>query len=310
MLAVVGGIEKPTKWGLYDRDAFEHWTDGRICLLGDAAHPTLPTMSQAATPSFEDGAALSTAFQPHREDAYSALLHYERVRHYRATRFQFGSKFLFKHLEPDDSSARRAILATVDERDYPFFSHEQRACNDMNWIYAFDARNIGDKLPARKLGPWDFRSRSGSLQTRKDIAQNLWLLPVSLKGDRKITREGSGAARQLRGLLDHHPRQGLRLQPAEGPPPRWALRGAHVRRQRRDSEVRRLPLQACGEAHGAFLRRRTGLAVICPEVAVPWSDPSRMSADARCLRCSRAYSPAPGGWDKVARVLLAGRGDR
>ncbi len=120
VLALVGGIEKPTKWGLYDRDAFEHWTDGRICLLGDAAHPMLPTMGQAATQSFEDGAALSMAFKLHREDVYSALLHYERVRHYRATRFQFGSKFLFKHLEPEDSPERRAILAAVDERDYSF----------------------------------------------------------------------------------------------------------------------------------------------------------------------------------------------
>lgn len=189
VLALVGGIEKPTKWGLYDRDAFEHWSDGRICVLGDAAHPMLPTMGQAATQSFEDGAALSMAFKLHREDVYSALLHYERVRHYRATRFQFGSKFLFKHLEPEDSPERRAILAAVDERDYPFFSHEQRAGNDMSWIYAFDSRNIGDKLPARKLGPWDFRSRSAALQTRKEIAQNLWVPPVSLKGDRTVTRE-------------------------------------------------------------------------------------------------------------------------
>ena len=37
VLALAGAMQNPTKWGLYDRDAFEHWQDGRVCLLGDAA---------------------------------------------------------------------------------------------------------------------------------------------------------------------------------------------------------------------------------------------------------------------------------
>ena len=90
VLALAGAMENPTKWGLYDRDAFEHWQEGRVCLLGDAAHPMLPTMGQGASQSFEDGAALGCCFKLHGTDVYSALLHYERVRHYRATRFQFA----------------------------------------------------------------------------------------------------------------------------------------------------------------------------------------------------------------------------
>lgn len=188
VLALAGAIEKPTKWGLYDRAAFEHWQEGRVCLLGDAAHPMLPTMGQGATQSFEDAAALSQSFKQHGTDVYSALLHYERVRHYRATRFQFGSKFLFKHLEPEDSPERRMILKALNERDYPVFDQEQRAGDDDSWIYGFDARSIGDKLPKKKLGPWDFRSRTAALEVRKQVAQNLWKPEVSLKGDRKVTR--------------------------------------------------------------------------------------------------------------------------
>ena len=188
VLALAGAIVKPTKWGLYDRAAFEHWQDGRVCLLGDAAHSMLPTMGQGATQSFEDAAALSQCFKRHGTDVYSALLHYERVRHYRATRFQFGSKFLFKHLEPEDSPERRMILKALNERDYPVFDQEQRAGDDDSWIYGFDARSIGDKMPKKKLGPWDFRSRTAALEVRKQVAQNLWRPEVSLKGDRKITR--------------------------------------------------------------------------------------------------------------------------
>jgi len=162
VLALAGAMEHPTKWGLYDRDAFEHWQDGRVCLLGDAAHPMLPTMGQGASQAFEDGAALSSCFKVHGRDVRSALLHYERVRHYRATRFQFGSKFLFKHLEPPDSEERRKTLEALNERDYPIFDHDQRAGDDDSWIYAFDAREVGDTLPAKKTRAVGFPpARSG-----------------------------------------------------------------------------------------------------------------------------------------------------
>jgi len=219
VLALAGAVESPTKWGLYDGDAFEYWQDGRICLLGDAAHPMLPTYGQGAAQAFEDGAALSSCFSLHGNDVYSALLHYERVRHYRATRFQFASKFIFKHLEPEDTPERRQILKTLNERDFPVFDHEQRAGDDDSWIYAFDARNIGDKLPLKKLGPWDFRSREAAMEARSEIASKLWVPQESLNGDRKVSQQEvaehntfddcwvivSGKVYDLSEWKDHHP---------------------------------------------------------------------------------------------------------
>jgi len=76
----------------------------------------------------------------------------------------------------------------VNERDYPVFDHEQRAGDDDSWIYAFDARNIGEKLPHKKLGPWDFRSREAGRAARKEIALNLWKPPVPRTGDRRVSR--------------------------------------------------------------------------------------------------------------------------
>jgi salicylate hydroxylase len=189
VLALASLIERPTKWGLYDRDALENWTEGRVGLLGDAAHPMLPTFGQGAAQSFEDAAALGKCFELHGTDIYRALLHYERVRYYRATRFQFASKFLFKHLEPEDTPQRRQILKALNERDYPVFDHTERAGSDDSWIYAFDARNIGDKLPIKKLGPWDFRSREDALTARKEVARSLWKPAKPLTGDRPVTRE-------------------------------------------------------------------------------------------------------------------------
>ena len=186
-VALVGGVENPTKWGLYDLDAFPSWHNGRIAVLGDAAHAVLPTFGQGAALAIEDGAALGKCFELHGDDVYSALLHYERVRHYRGTRVQFASKFLLKHLEPEDSPERQKILKALDERDYPVFDHAKRAGGDDSWLYAFDAREIGDKIPAKRLGPWDFRSAEAVREARSDVMRNLWVPAVSLTGDRKVT---------------------------------------------------------------------------------------------------------------------------
>lgn len=122
LIALSGAIVRPTKWGLYDRDALETWVQGRICLLGDAAHPMLPTFGQGAAQSFEDAAALASAFALHQRDVPTALLHYERVRHYRATRFQLGSKFAFDHLRAKDTAEQKALLERLDERVSPAFA--------------------------------------------------------------------------------------------------------------------------------------------------------------------------------------------
>lgn len=187
LVALAGAIARPTKWGLYDRDALETWVQGRVCLLGDAAHPMLPTFGQGAAQAFEDAAALSSAFALHRTDVGTALLHYERVRHYRATRFQLGSKFAFDHLRPKDTESQKALLEGVDERVSPAFAHDKRGGEDDAWIYAYDARNIGPKLPRKKLGPWDFRK---SAELRHAAAkEKLWTPEISTDGTRKLTRE-------------------------------------------------------------------------------------------------------------------------
>jgi 2-polyprenyl-6-methoxyphenol hydroxylase-like FAD-dependent oxidoreductase len=43
---------------LYDRKPVESWRQGRVTLLGDAAHPTTPTLGQGAGMAIEDGVVL------------------------------------------------------------------------------------------------------------------------------------------------------------------------------------------------------------------------------------------------------------
>jgi salicylate hydroxylase len=50
------------RWGLFDRDPMTKWSAGRVTLLGDAAHPMLPFLSQGAAMAIEDAYVLAVAF--------------------------------------------------------------------------------------------------------------------------------------------------------------------------------------------------------------------------------------------------------
>lgn len=67
-------------WALYDRDPAPEWGVGRITLLGDAAHPTLPFLAQGAVMAIEDAWILATFLKNNLEEPRSALRAYENIR--------------------------------------------------------------------------------------------------------------------------------------------------------------------------------------------------------------------------------------
>jgi 2-polyprenyl-6-methoxyphenol hydroxylase-like FAD-dependent oxidoreductase len=64
---------------LYDRLPTQPWSHGNVTLLGDAAHPMLPTMGQGACTALEDGYVLAKCLgeQP---DVVTAFQQYESLR--------------------------------------------------------------------------------------------------------------------------------------------------------------------------------------------------------------------------------------
>lgn len=59
-------------WGLFLHPVAERWTDGRVTLLGDAAHPTLPYLAQGANLAVEDAVVLARAARAGDLDGYQA----------------------------------------------------------------------------------------------------------------------------------------------------------------------------------------------------------------------------------------------
>ncbi len=97
------------RWALFDRSPLERWSEGRISLLGDAAHAMLPFFAQGAAQAIEDAAVLVDCLRQARRDSVAqALQHYEQMRRPRASRVQLMSRGreIRNHL-PDGPEQRR-----------------------------------------------------------------------------------------------------------------------------------------------------------------------------------------------------------
>jgi salicylate hydroxylase len=83
-------VESCFWWGLYDRKPLNKWVNGRLALLGDAAHPMLPHLGQGANQGIEDGVALAVLLQNlgPNESVEVALHRYEALRRPRTSMVQ------------------------------------------------------------------------------------------------------------------------------------------------------------------------------------------------------------------------------
>lgn len=88
---MIRNIEKPYKWALIFREPIEKWSVGRVTLLGDACHSTLPFLAQGANMAIEDGHILARSLDKYGDDYATAFRSYESARIGRTTRVVRGS---------------------------------------------------------------------------------------------------------------------------------------------------------------------------------------------------------------------------
>jgi salicylate hydroxylase len=121
------------RWVLCDRDPILGWTDGRVTILGDAAHPTLQYMAQGACMAMEDAVCLSHEMETHKVsqggDIPAAFEAYRKKRVHRTARIQIQSRMVGDHIyHPDGGHAalRNAMLRAMSVED--FYA-------GMQWLY-------------------------------------------------------------------------------------------------------------------------------------------------------------------------------
>jgi salicylate hydroxylase len=131
--------EEVYKWGLFDRDPMTTWSRGNVTLLGDAAHPMLPFLSQGAAISIEDTYVLAASLDAHGLDIASALRDYERERIPRASRVQLEARERGRtyHLPSRLAQMKRDVTFWLRSLINP-----QSSGIRANWVYEYDARKF------------------------------------------------------------------------------------------------------------------------------------------------------------------------
>ncbi|MDS9947827.1 MAG: FAD-dependent monooxygenase, partial [Planktomarina sp.] len=89
ILNVIQNARVLHKWALFDRPPLPHWHDKHVVLLGDAAHPMLPSMAQGAVQSIEDAYILTQCLKEAKDDGIPrAIANYFDERIERVTKVQ------------------------------------------------------------------------------------------------------------------------------------------------------------------------------------------------------------------------------
>jgi 2-polyprenyl-6-methoxyphenol hydroxylase-like FAD-dependent oxidoreductase len=90
---LLGKIETWKMWVLCDREPVSRWSDGRVTLLGDAAHPMLQYLAQGAGQAIEDAVVLGEALAFTGNDVPAAFAKYPQARYLRTGRVQLTARF-------------------------------------------------------------------------------------------------------------------------------------------------------------------------------------------------------------------------
>lgn len=133
---LIAGTEHILSYPMVDRDPLEHWTEGRITLLGDAAHPMFPRGGNGGAQAILDARCLADRLAAAGGDDLAALQAYEAERRPATTRVVLQNR----------EAPPNLIVDTVEKRsgDRPFADiNDIISAEEMREIFAFYQKTAG-----------------------------------------------------------------------------------------------------------------------------------------------------------------------
>ncbi len=110
------------KWAILEREPLPTWSEGRVVLLGDSAHPMTPYMAQGAATSIEDAAILARCLEAvDGDDIEGAFKRYEA------------------HRKP-----RTSVVQAISSAN----TWMKGGDGDTSWLYGYDAWHADLDTPA------------------------------------------------------------------------------------------------------------------------------------------------------------------
>jgi salicylate hydroxylase len=128
--APIRAVTSWRRWSLVTRPPLNTMANGRIALLGDAAHPMLPFLAQGAVMSLEDAATLAACLAHRPGDATAALQRYQDARLSRTHRVARTARRNGRiyHLGGPAGFARDTVLRLLSG---------ERVMSGYDWLYGY-----------------------------------------------------------------------------------------------------------------------------------------------------------------------------
>ncbi|GAA5232081.1 3-hydroxybenzoate 6-monooxygenase [Verticiella sediminum] len=130
-------LDRPTswkRWATADREPVEHWSEGSVTVLGDAAHPMTQYLAQGACMALEDAVTLGEAVRESRGDFTEAFRRYESVRVPRTARVVWSTREMGRiyHAAGVERQVRNALWK--GRRQEQFY-------DALQWLYGWKVEN-------------------------------------------------------------------------------------------------------------------------------------------------------------------------
>jgi len=132
--AIIRNIDVPLKWALMARPPMGCWSKGRVTLLGDACHPTLPFLGQGAVMAIEDGYVVAACLKKYFTSPARAFTRYEDIRRERTAAVVRKSHEIRQHAFSPALANDNEVSASR-ERAWRL----ERVEEPLGWLYMYDA---------------------------------------------------------------------------------------------------------------------------------------------------------------------------
>lgn len=134
---IAEGQGSPYRWALVQRSPLTCWTSGRVTLLGDACHPTLPFLAQGATMALEDSVVLTRCLEAFGSDFASAFARYEELRIHRTSAIVNGSRDNTARFHNPVLADHEAAVRYVESEWRP-----EKVRQRYDWLFEYDAMSV------------------------------------------------------------------------------------------------------------------------------------------------------------------------
>lgn len=129
-------IDQPFKWALLGREPRRGWAHGALCLLGDAAHPTLPFLAQGANMALEDAAVMGRCLGT-ADSAAEGFARFEALRWQRTADIVNRSRDNAQRFHNPQLADDAVAVAYVDREWQP-----ESVRRRYDWLFEYDPWSV------------------------------------------------------------------------------------------------------------------------------------------------------------------------